>query len=156
MMYFPEYFLTKKNAKNPGKSTSKRRIDVAIAVISGDRGVLICQRRRNDSFGGYWEFPGGKRDPGESLHDCLHRELREELAIAVRITESLTKIAHNYPHIHLTLHPFLCQHISGAPKALESDRFKWIKPAQLRRHRFPPANKALLDEVVQRFAEMPV
>jgi mutator protein MutT len=135
-----------KMSENRGQ---KKRVDVAIAVIARDQSVLICKRRAKDSFGGFWEFPGGKRESGESLRDCLHREMMEELGITVRIGQPLTPIRHDYPHVLLTLCPFLCQLAKGIPQPLASQQLKWIRPSQLKRHRFPPANVSLLDEVAK-------
>jgi 8-oxo-dGTP diphosphatase len=128
-----------------------KQIDVAIAVIFRDEQVLICQRKKNDTFGGFWEFPGGKCETGESLEACLLRELREELDIDVQAIEKLTTIRHDYPNAKLSLHPFLCQLTRGEPKLIECQKLLWIPPADLRNYRFPPANHALLDEVARRF-----
>jgi mutator protein MutT len=127
-----------------------KRVDVAIAVIVRDGKVLICQRKKKDTFGGFWEFPGGKCEPGESLEDCLARELLEELDIVAKINARLSSIVHNYPHVHLTLHPFLCEHVAGEPKLIECQQVQWISSDELGNYRFPPANGSLLAEVVSR------
>ena len=128
-----------------------RRIDVAIGVIARDNRILICQRKNNDSFGGFWEFPGGKCEPNETLEDCLVRELREELDIATRPIEKLASIQHDYPHVCLTLHAFLCEHLSGEPKMIECQDVRWVPAQQLPSFKFPPANESLLREVIRRF-----
>jgi mutator protein MutT len=127
-----------------------KQILVAIAVVVEAGKILICQRKSEDSFGGYWEFPGGKTEEGESIEHCLLRELREELDLAVEPIEPLTAIVHKYPNVHLTLHPFLCRRVSGEPKLIECQKIEWIAPASLRDFRFPPANGALLDEIVRK------
>jgi 8-oxo-dGTP diphosphatase len=127
-----------------------KRIDVAIAVIVRDRKVLICQRKADDTFGGFWEFPGGKRENGETLEQCLARELLEELDLAVTPSEKLTPVVHNYPQTHLTLHPFLCHHLDGEPKLIECQRAEWMEPGRLFEYRFPPANESLLREIIER------
>src|SRR5688572_12072668 len=86
------------------------RIDAAIAIVTRGDKVLICQRKDDDTLGGYWEFPGGKQEDGETLHECLARELREELAIRARPVTQLTTVQHDYPHVQLRLHPFVCAH----------------------------------------------
>lgn len=128
-----------------------QRVDAAIAIIESRGKILICQRKDDNVLGGYWEFPGGKREPGESLEDCLRRELREELAIKVRPIRALTAIDHDYPHVHVRLHPFLCIHESGQIRHLECQTSRWIDPPALRDYRFPPANESLLDEVIGYF-----
>jgi mutator protein MutT len=127
-----------------------KHIDAAIAVIRSGRRVLICQRKDGDTFGGYWEFPGGKVESGETLAQCLERELREELAIEVRAVDAFEAIRHTYPHATVTLHPFLCEHAGGEPQAIECQRMLWVEPGELSQYRFPPANEGLLEAVKRR------
>lgn len=130
-----------------------KQIDAAIAVITRGHRILVCQRHEQDTFGGYWEFPGGKREPGETLHDCLARELREELAIAARPIAELTLIEHNYPHARVRLFPFVCELDDGIePRAIECQAMEWIDPPRVKAFKFPPANETLLDEVIAYFA----
>ena len=127
-----------------------KQIDAAIAIIVRSGKVLVCQRKDDDTFGGFWEFPGGKQEDGESLEQCLARELREELNITARPTSPLTPITHNYPHAVVCLHPFLCDHESGEPELIECQATRWIAPVELREYRFPPANETLIEEVIAR------
>ena len=125
-----------------------KRLDAAIAIVCRGKRVLVCQRKDDDTFGGFWEFPGGKREDGETLEQCLARELREELAITARPTARLTTIEHDYPHVQLRLHPFVCEHVSGDVQHLECQASRWIDPAELRDYRFPPANESLIEEAI--------
>src|SRR5690349_15959536 len=120
-----------------------KRIDAAIAIVTRAGKVLVCQRKDGDTFGGFWEFPGGKQEAGETLEQCLARELREELNISARPTRPFDPIVHDYPEVLLRLHPFLCEHESGEPELLECQATRWIAPTELRDYRFPPANEAL-------------
>jgi mutator protein MutT len=124
------------------------RIDAAIAIVLRDDKLLVCQRRLNNTFGGCWEFPGGKCEEGESLHQCLMRELREELDIVARPIQALSIIEHDYAHASIRLHPFICQHVSGEPTPIECEQARWIEPTTLSQYTFPPANEGLLDEVI--------
>jgi mutator protein MutT len=125
------------------------RTHAAIAIILRDRKILVCQRKDDDVLGGYWEFPGGKCEDGESLCDCLIRELREELNISARAVAALTPIDHDYPHGKLRLHPFICLHEVGEPQLIECQAFEWIDPQNLPSYRFPPANELLIAEVIE-------
>jgi mutator protein MutT len=127
-----------------------KRIDVAIAVIVRSGQILICQRKKNDTFGGFWEFPGGKCEAGEKVEDCLVRELREELDIGIAVGAKLTAIRHDYPQAQLTLHPFLCELKGAEPKLIECQQLAWVAPGELSRYKFPPANQSLLEEVSRR------
>ena len=125
-----------------------RRVHAAIAIVGRGAKILVCQRKDEDTFGGYWEFPGGKQEPGEDLEQCLARELREELAITARPVARLTTVEHDYPGAQVHLHPFVCEHVAGEVKHLECQASQWVTPAALRHYRFPPANERLIEEAI--------
>ena len=129
-----------------------KRIDAAIAIVTRAGKVLVCQRKQDDTFGVFWEFPGGKQETGETLEECLNRELREELNICARATWPFPPIVHDYPEVLLRLHPFLCEHESGEPELLECQATRWIEPTELRNYRFPPANEALIEQVIEQMS----
>jgi mutator protein MutT len=130
----------------PAEDPTRR--DVAIAVIVRDGKVLVCQRPDGGSFAGYWEFPGGKREPGETIIDCLRREVSEELALRVEPLYALRPIDHDYPRGRIRLHAYVCTTDDSTPRQLACQDAKWIDPADLKRYRFPPANDTLLDEAI--------
>ena len=127
---------------------SQRRIDAAIALVVRGGKVLVCQRKDDDTFGGFWEFPGGKCESGETLHQCLARELREELAITARPVAQLTTVEHDYPQVLVRLHPFVCAHETGEVQHIECQASRWVEPEELREYRFPPANESLIEEAI--------
>ncbi|MGH7178265.1 MAG: (deoxy)nucleoside triphosphate pyrophosphohydrolase [Tepidisphaeraceae bacterium] len=129
-------------------SHSEYRVDAAIAIVVRNGLVLISRRKAEDVLGGYWEFPGGACEAGETLHECVVRELIEELDVRATPQFGFTPVEHSYTHGRVRLHPFLCAHESGEPKAIESDEVRWIAPADLREYRFPPANEALIEEII--------
>ena len=119
-------------------------LDVAVAVIRHEGRLLISQRMPNDSFGGFWEFPGGKMDRGETMELCLAREIREELGITVQVGSKRMEISHRYPGRTIRLHCFDCRLLEGEPRALECAGWKWVLPAELDRFSFPPASAPLI------------
>ena len=127
------------------------RVNAAIAIIFRRDRVLICQRKADSHLGGYWEFPGGKCEAGETFEQCLAREVQEELAITVRPVARLAIIEHDYPDVRVSLHPFICQHEGGEVQHLGCQTSRWIAPAALREYRFPPANEALIEETIAYF-----
>jgi mutator protein MutT len=130
-----------------------KRIEVAIGIIARNGRILICQRESHNALGDFWEFPGGKCEPGESPRDCVIREIREEVDVVVEIIEPLREIEHDYPHANITLYPFFCRYISGEERALASQKIRWVEPAKLDEHQFPPANASLVSEVIRRFTD---
>jgi mutator protein MutT len=128
------------------------RIDAAIAIVTRQRKLLICQRKPDDHLGGFWEFPGGKCEDGETLQQCIRRELLEEVNIHARPTRQLAPIEHDYPYGQVRLHPFICEYESGEEQLLECQAALWIDPDQLRAYEFPPANERLIEEVIEYFA----
>jgi mutator protein MutT len=144
-------------ADKPETPPSSPQIDVVIGVVQRDDGhVLVCQRKAEGHLGGYWEFPGGKREPGESLEQCLARELEEELAIRIRILFALDVIEHDYPAVRVRLHPYLCAHTDGVPQPIACQRTEWVAPPRLPDYRFPPANDALIAQLVRRLSDHPL
>ena len=122
----------------------RKQIEVGLGIVIRDGQILICRRRSSDSFGGYWEFPGGKIEVGETAADCVRRELREELEIDVTPTLALDVVEHDYPKARVRLYPFICRHDTGEPRAISAAEFVWVAPADLAGYRFPEANRGLV------------
>ena len=108
------------------------RYTVTAAVIQRDGQVLIARRPENGLLGGLWEFPGGKVEPGETLPDCLRREIREELGVEVQVGDAFGVYRHGYTHFKVTLHAFCCRLDGGEPKALQASELRWTAPGDLK------------------------
>jgi A/G-specific adenine glycosylase len=91
----------------------------------------VAQRKQDAMLGGLWEFPGGKREEGETLEACLRRELQEELEITVEVGERLTKVKHGYTHFRITLYAFWCRLVKGTPRCLDCADFRWVTLEEL-------------------------
>lgn len=125
--------------------------DVTAGMIWNERGeLLIAQRPLDGLLGGLWEFPGGKQEDGETLQDCLQRELREELAIEVEVGELFTRVEHGFTHFRITLHAFTCRYVSGEPQALGVRDWKWVLPTDLSRYSFGKADRQVIDALDSR------
>src|SRR5258706_16301015 len=74
-----------------------KHLRVGLAIIISKGRVLIAKRKKSDSLGGFWEFPGGKCEPTETLEECVRREVAEELAIEVTPLRALDAIGYRYP-----------------------------------------------------------
>lgn len=125
--------------------TGAEPIQVAAALLTQEGRYLITQRRAGVHLGGLWEFPGGKREPGESLEDCLRRELREELGIEIAPPVPFRVIRHEYPEKSVELHFFRCAIASGLPRPLGCADLRWVAPEELDQFPLPPADQPLVE-----------
>ena len=116
---------------------------VTAAVIERDGAYFVTRRHRGVHLEGFWEFPGGKCDPGESLEECLRRELREELGVEADIGREIFTVAHDYPDRTVELH-FLACTLRGTPSALLGQEMQWVRREDLRSLQFPPADDELI------------
>ena len=123
-------------------------IDVVAGVIRRDDGrILITQRLPDDTLGGYWEFPGGKVDPGEELRAALARELREELGLETEIGAEIHRIVHPYPDRDVRLFFYDVRILSGEPQKLEVADLRWVTTDELMNYQFPEADLPLLNQL---------
>ena len=120
---------------------------VTAAVIEQDGAFLVTRRQAGVHLEGYWEFPGGKCDAGESLADCLRREILEELATEVAVGAEIFSTAHDYPERVVELHFFVCE-LLHEPRPALGQEMKWTKRADLGALRFPPADDELIARLV--------
>ncbi len=119
--------------------------EVAIGLIWKDGRLLIAQRPPEGLLGGLWEFPGGKRKPNETLEECVQREVREELGIAIDVKRHLTSVRHAYSHFRVMLHAFECIWRQGTPRALRCTNWAWVEISDLARYAFPRANQKIIE-----------
>jgi A/G-specific adenine glycosylase len=125
--------------------------DVAAGIIRDAAGrLLITQRPLDGLLGGLWEFPGGKLERGETLPDCLRRELQEELAIQVEVGALFTVVDHAFTHFRITLHAYECRYISGEPQRIGVRDFAWIDDSQLDEYSFGKADREVIKALKDR------
>ncbi len=123
-------------------------IVVAAAIIERDGQFLLTRRQSGVHLEGFWEFPGGKCEPGETIPVCLMRELREELGVdAVAGLEVLTT-RHGYEDREVELHFLECE-VLGTPMPQLGQDMRWVPRAELTRLQFPPADAELIRILVR-------
>ena len=119
--------------------------DVTAAVIRRSDGrILIAQRRPEGLLGGLWEFPGGKREPGETLRECLRREIREELDLEIAVGEQIGVVWHGYTHFRITLYAFACDYLGGTPQTLGVADWAWVTLDELSAYAFPVTDRKII------------
>jgi 8-oxo-dGTP diphosphatase len=123
-----------------------KSIQVVGAVIFHGGRLFATQRGYGD-WKGYWEFPGGKIEPGETPQEALVRELREELDIGVSVSSFLCGVEYDYPAFHLSMRCFRCGILSGKPKLLEHEAARWLGKEELRTVNWLPADLLILPEI---------
>lgn len=123
-----------------------KRIEVVAAVISRD-GKYFATQRGYGEFKDYWEFPGGKMEPGESREQALRREIMEELDTEIRVEDFLMTVDYDYPAFHLTMHCFLCTVVSGRLELKEHESAMWLAPQDLRTVNWLPADEAVVEKL---------
>ena len=120
---------------------------VAAAVVERGGRFLVTRRLDGTHLAGRWEFPGGKCEPGESIEDCLRRELREELGVEVAIEGEVFRTVHSYADRTIDLR-FYRAAFDGEPDALLGQQVLWVARADLGALSFPEADAALIDHLM--------
>jgi A/G-specific adenine glycosylase len=145
-------YQTVKTETIPYKSPAKKipHHQIAVGLIVNQQNELLIALRPNDAMlGGLWEFPGGKKESGESLTQTVQRELEEELGVEVNVFDKFKELKHAYSHFKITLHAYWCVITAGNPKPISGKELRWVSLSEIDQHPFPKANKTLIDELQQ-------
>jgi len=126
---------------------SEKIIEVSAAVMIRQGKILLTSRIDRVTGEEFWEFPGGKREPGETFASCLKREMMEELDVRVHVLDRMFQITHAYPDKTVTICFMRCQPVEKEPafRPLDGQRWKWVAAAALCRERLLPADAPLAD-----------
>ncbi len=122
---------------------------VGIGLIRRGETYLVRRRPAGTVYAGYWEFPGGKCEPGESPAQTAVRECLEETGLAVVVDRLRRVIEHRYPHGHVRLHFFDCVPLDPGAEPAAGSGCRWVQTAELGALRFPEANEPILEELKQ-------
>ena len=124
----------------------RNHITVTAGIIyNSNNPILIAQRRMDKSLGGFWEFPGGKIEPGETPRETLKREIWEEFDIDIDVTDDLFKTEYSYPNFDLTM--YVCSAVwkgQGQIKICDHEQYKFITPDALDKYTFAPADISVI------------
>ncbi|PHM46419.1 8-oxodGTP nucleoside triphosphatase [Xenorhabdus mauleonii] len=123
----------------------KKYLRIAAGVIKNNNNeIFITQRSADSHMGGFWEFPGGKLEQGETPEQALIRELKEEVGIEVTHSELLDTITHDFPDRNITLYFFLVDEWKNDPFGREGQPYRWVLQSELIADEFPPANRSIV------------
>ena len=114
---------------------------VAAIICDGDR--IFATQRGYGAWKDYWEFPGGKVEPGETPEEALHREILEELDTAIAVGDKITTIEYDYPEFHLSMECFLATVTAGSLVLKEHEAAKWLKKDELDTVNWLPADNTI-------------
>ena len=125
-----------------------KRIEVVAAIICKGDTIFATQRGYGD-FKDWWEFPGGKMEPGETPEEALVREIREELSTEISVDKFLYTIDYDYPAFHLTMHCYMCSLLCDALHLNEHEAARWLKVDDIHSVNWLPADEDLLPMIVK-------
>ena len=125
-----------------------KTIEVVAAIIIKDGHIFATQRGYGE-FQGWWEFPGGKMEVGESPQEALRREINEELDADIQVNELLETVEWDYPNFHLTMHCFICNLLSESMHLNEHEAATWLTHETLRSVKWLPADEILLAKIAE-------
>ena len=123
-----------------------KRIEVVAAIIRKERKIFATQRGYGE-WKDWWEFPGGKMEPGETPEEALKREIREELSTEIRVDELLCTVEYDYPKFHLTLHCYLCSLVTEALHLNEHEAARWLANDELDSVKWLPADREVIEKI---------
>ena len=122
-----------------------KQIEVVAAIIRDGEGRVFATQRGYGEWKDWWEFPGGKIEPGETPKEALKREIREELSAEIEVGTFLCIVEYDYPKFHLTMHCFLCSLLSDAMHLNEHEAARWLRKEELDSLRWLPADTQILE-----------
>ena len=120
------------------------KIDVAAAIIVKNNKYFIAKRNRNKHLGGYFEFPGGKRESNETLEETLKREIKEELSIDISVNKKLGDEFYKDEKINVQIHYFFCTIIDGEIILNEHEDSAWVKKEDFNKYEFAEGDKDII------------
>jgi len=121
-------------------------IEVVAAIIRKKDKIFVTQRGYGE-WKDWWEFPGGKMEPGESPQDALKREIREELSTEINVNEYFCTVEYDYPKFHLTMHCYLCSLLTDALHLNEHEAARWLAKGELDSVNWLPADKTIIEQL---------
>ncbi len=124
-----------------------KQIEVVAAIIRKEDKVFATQRGYGE-WKDWWEFPGGKMEPGETPEAALKREIYEELSTEICVDEFLCTVEYDYPKFHLSMHCYWCHIENGSLTLKEHEAARWLKQGEFDSVEWLPADKEVLNKIM--------
>ena len=124
-----------------------KTIEVVAAVILKDDKIFATQRGYGE-WKDWWEFPGGKMEPGETQEEALKREIREELSTDISVDEFLCTVEYDYPKFHLVMHCYMCSLLTDSLHLNEHEAAKWLGREELTSVKWLPADVEIIERLL--------
>ena len=128
-------------------NSTQKTINVVAAIIVSPEGEIFATQRGYGEWKDWWEFPGGKIEPGEEPAEALRREIREELATEINVGEQLCFVEYDYPKFHLSMQCFICTIKSGDLTLLEHEAARWLSCEDLDSVHWLPADEEVIERL---------
>ncbi len=130
------------------KAGYEKLSQVTAAILEKEGKILIAKRKKGGPFGGSWEFPGGRVEPGETPEVALQRELREELGIETRVGELLATSFYNSTSLSIELLAYRVTYLSGRVRLADHEEIQWVVPTKLQTYAFAAPDLPIVRAVV--------
>jgi mutator protein MutT len=121
-----------------------KRLRIVAAVIEREGKVLIARRRQETGYVGFWEFPGGRLEKGETPEKAVEREIAEELGVHIRVARLLGAVTYQSPNLSIELLAYRASIISGELKLTDHDEIRWVIPSQLEELEFTEPDRPIV------------
>ncbi len=127
-----------------------KQVTVTAGLITHNNRYLIAQRRLDKSLGGFWEFPGGKIEPGETCEQCLQREIKEEFDISVDVKDFVSEITHNYDtfQLHMSLYNATWDG-QGKIRICDHEQFAWVTLEEMKNYQWAAADIPFVESLTK-------
>lgn len=124
-----------------------KRIEVVAAIIRDSDGRTFATQRGYGEWKDWWEFPGGKMEPGETPEQALHREIKEELDADIVIDSFFYTVDYDYPQFHLTMHCYLCHFADEHLTLIEHEASRWLTKSDIESVKWLPADIIVVEKL---------